>query len=45
MSCVPLVLRAKSAFSNIESDKVAELERQVHNELEALTKEFSKQAA
>jgi V/A-type H+-transporting ATPase subunit A len=45
MSCVPKVLRAKSAFADTESEKVAELEKEVLDELEALTTEFSKPAA
>ena len=38
MPAIPQVLRAKSAFSNTETEKVAELERRVHAELDALAK-------
>lgn len=39
MSCVPQVLRAKSAFGNTERDKLAQLEQRVQDELGALAKE------
>lgn len=39
LRCIPRVLRAKSAISNTETGKLAELERCVHEELDALAKE------
>ena len=39
LACVPQVVRAKSAFGNDEPEKLAELERRVTEELEALAKE------
>ena len=42
LACVPLVLRAKSAIGTAE--KLAELEKRVGEELDALAKEFSKKA-
>ena len=45
MSSVPQVLRAKSDFSNTDKERMAELEKRVLDELEALAKESSKQAA
>ncbi len=41
MACVPQVVRAKGAFGNAEMDKLAELERRVVDELDALGKEYS----
>jgi V/A-type H+-transporting ATPase subunit A len=45
LACVPHVLRAKSALSNTETEKLAELERRVHEELDALAKETTKATA
>jgi V/A-type H+-transporting ATPase subunit A len=42
LPCVPQVLRAKSAFGNNEPEKLAELERRMGEELDALAKEFSR---
>lgn len=39
LACVSQVVRAKSAFGNDEPEKLAELERRVTEELEALAKE------
>ncbi len=39
LGCIPQVLRAKSAFSNRETGKLAELHRRVLEELDALAKE------
>ncbi len=44
LACVPHVLRAKAAFRNTETEQMAELERRVHGELEALAKESAKPA-
>jgi len=45
MACVPQLLRAKASFSNTETEKMAELERTVNDELDALAKESAKQPA
>jgi V/A-type H+-transporting ATPase subunit A len=45
LRCIPQVLRAKSAISNNETEKLAELERRVHEELDALAKESVKPTA
>lgn len=45
LACIPQVLRAKSAISNTETEKLAELERRVHEELDALAKESVKPTA
>jgi V/A-type H+-transporting ATPase subunit A len=45
LSCVPQILRAKSAFSNAELDKLAELARKVMEETETPTKEFTEEGA
>ena len=45
LPCIPQVLRAKSAFGNTETEKLAELERRVHEELDALAKESVKPTA
>ncbi|HEV2435820.1 MAG TPA: V-type ATP synthase subunit A [Verrucomicrobiae bacterium] len=42
LTCVPQVMRAKSTIGNHERDKLAELEKRVSEELDALAKEFSK---
>ncbi|MDE3068277.1 MAG: V-type ATP synthase subunit A [Verrucomicrobiota bacterium] len=42
LSCVPQVLRAKSAFGNHQPEKLAELEKRLGEELNALGKEFSR---
>lgn len=39
LACIPQVVRAKSTFGNDEPEKLAELERRVTEELEALAKE------
>jgi V/A-type H+-transporting ATPase subunit A len=39
LPCVPEVLRAKSAIGNTELEKLAALERRVHEALDSLTKE------
>jgi V/A-type H+-transporting ATPase subunit A len=39
LPCVPPVLRAKSTLHNTEMDKLAELERRVHEELDVLARE------
>ncbi len=44
LACVPQVVRAKGAFGNEEMDKLAELERRVGEELDALGKEYSAKA-
>ncbi len=45
LACIPQVLRAKSAISNTETEKLSELERRVHEELAALAKESVKPTA
>lgn len=42
LPCVPRVMRAKVAIGNDEKDKLAELEKNIGDELDALSKEFSK---
>jgi V/A-type H+/Na+-transporting ATPase subunit A len=42
LACVPQVMRAKSTIGNHEPDKLAELEKRVSDELDALAKEFSR---
>lgn len=44
MNCVSQVLRAKSALGNDEKDKLAELEKRVASELDALANSLSKKA-
>ncbi len=45
LSCVPQVVRAKSAFGNAEVDKLAELEQRMIAELEDLAKERVREAS
>ena len=45
LSCVPQVVRAKSAFGNVEMDKLAELEQRMIAELEDLAKERVREAS
>ncbi len=45
LACIPQVLRAKSTFSNTETEKLAELDRRVHAELDALAQESAKPTA
>jgi len=42
LACVPRLMRAKAAIGNAEKDKLAELEKNVGEELDALAKEYSK---
>jgi len=43
LSCVPHIIRAKTAFSNKELDKIKELEQRVIEETEVLAKEYMKE--
>jgi len=45
LACVAQVLRAKAAFGNTEKEKIVELERRVHEELDTLAKQSAKQSA
>jgi V/A-type H+-transporting ATPase subunit A len=45
LGCVPQVLRAKAAFGNADMEKLAELGQRVTDEIEALAKEYIKQAS
>jgi len=42
LACMPRLMRAKAAIGNAEKDKLAELEKNVGEELDALAKEYSK---
>jgi V/A-type H+-transporting ATPase subunit A len=42
LACMPRLMRAKAAIGNAEKDKLAELEKNVDEELDALAKEYSK---
>jgi len=44
LGCVPQILRAKSAFSNTELEKLTELAQRITEETEVLAKEFTKEA-
>ena len=43
LSCVPLIMRAKSAYGNEELGKLGELKQMVMEETEALAKEYIKE--
>lgn len=44
LECVPKILRAKAAFGNKELEKMAELDKMVNEEMDALAKEYIKEA-
>jgi V/A-type H+/Na+-transporting ATPase subunit A len=45
LGCVPQVMRAKAAFGNADMEKLTELEQKVTDEIDALAKEYVKQAS